>query len=257
MSYVDPVLAFVLKLIIAGGGGAAVAYLMIKAFAKGWLDAYFDSKKTKLKNEQDVALAELKRVHDAALKDVQAIIDKDLHRARKLYDREFDVLSEAWTLLFKAFDTTQSAIASFPVRVGDMDEKVRNRAFQDYRFEHWQIDQVMAVEGDERTAKFNDIVERRRLVEYRDNRLAFARFLAVNAVFMPAGFKERFMSVDAMINAALVEFEVRLNYPVKFGATWDSMLKLSEKGKQELDELEKLIHQRIWSAGNERDKISV
>lgn len=115
----------------------------------------------------------------------------------------------------------------------------------------------MAAEGDERTAKFNDIVERRRLVEYRDNRLAFARFLAVNAVFMPAGFKERFMSVDAMINAALVEFEVRLNYPVKFGATWDSMLKLSEKGKQELDELEKLIHQRIWSAGNGRDKISV
>lgn len=98
MNYLDPVFSIVGRLIIAGGGGALIAFLMLRAFGKGWLDSYFSAKATKLKAEQDTALAELKRVHDATLKDVQAVIDKDLHRARKLYHREFDVLGEAWML---------------------------------------------------------------------------------------------------------------------------------------------------------------
>ena len=244
MNYIELVFSEIGKIIVAGGGGALIAFLMLKTFAKGWLDRHFDSKKSKLKNEQDVALAELKRMHDATLKDVQAVIDKDLHRARKLYDREFEVLSEAWTLLVKAFDVTHSTIASFHVPVDQMEEKELLRAFEVHKFEHWQIDQVRAEEGDERACRFNKIIDQRRLFDYRELRLGFARYLAVNAVFMPTGFKERFTAIDAMITAALVEFEVRINYPLKF-ATSSALMKLAEAGKPLLDELEALIHERL------------
>jgi len=253
MNFLNPVLTAIGAVVVAGGGGALIAFLMIKAFAKGWLDSFFQAKAARLKTEQDIVLAELKRAHDAALKDVQAVIDKDLHRARKLYDREFEVLGEGWTLLVKAFDTTHSTLVTWVTRIDMMDEKQRNRAFEAEKFEHWQIDQVLALEGQEMVDKFTKIKDQKRLITYREHRLEFARFLAVNAVFMPDGFKERFAAIDALIGAALVEFELRIDYPAQYAAG-SALMKLAQEGKPLLDELEALIHARIWSAGAERDK---
>jgi hypothetical protein len=134
-----------------------------------------------------------------------------------------------------------------------MDEKQRNRLFEAEKLEHWQIDQVLALEGQEMVDKFTKIKDQKRLFTYREHRLEFARFLAVNAVFMPDGFKERFAAIDALVGAALVEFELRIDYPARF-AEGSALIKLAHEGKPLLDELEGLIHARIWSAGAERDK---
>ena len=259
MNSFDPVFSIFGEVIVAGGGGALVTFLALRAFGRGWLDSYFSAKSitlkaehdaaaARLKAEQDTALAELKRVHDAALKDVQAVIDKDLHRARKLYDLEFEALAEAWKLLVKAFDTTHSTIASFPVKVAQMNEKELIRAFEVFKFEHWQIDQVLANEDlDEREYLFNKIIDQKRLFDYREYRLEFARYLVVNAVFMPDGFKERFNAVDALITAALVEFDVRINHTIKYNSS-NALMNLAEQGKPLLDALEMLIHERMRSA---------
>jgi len=256
MNYFEPVFSVIGKVIIAGGGGALVTFLALRAFGKSWLDSYFQARTTKLKNDQDIALAELKRVHDAALKEVQAVIDKDLHRARKLYDREFDVLSEAWTRLVKAFDTAHSTIASFVTPIDLMTDKERIRAFEAEKFEHWQIDQVLSLQGQAMVDQFTKIKDRKRLFEYREYQLEFARYLAVNAVFMPTGFKERFTVIDAMITAALVEFELRVNYPPQ-SQQGTALMRLAEQGKPLLDKLEQLIHERIWSAGAESAELPV
>jgi hypothetical protein len=251
MNTTDLAFSAIGQIVIAGGGGAAITFLLIKSFGKSLLDDYFQKKAAKFKTEQDIALAELKRVHDAALKEVQAYIDKDLHRARKLYDREFEVLSEAWMLLVKAFDTTLTTIASFETRIDLLDDQERARLFEAGKFAHWQIDQVLAFEGQAMVDEYRKIKDQKRLFEYREHRLAFARYLAINVVFMPNGFKERFTAIDALVDAALLEFDDRINFPPASERD-DAILKLIQDGRPLLNELEQLIHNRIWSAGAER-----
>ena len=57
---------------------------------------------------------------------------------------------------------------------------------------------------------------------------------------MPTGFKAKFEVIDTMVNSALVEFKLRLDYK-------EYALKLAETGKPLLDELETQIHERIWA----------
>jgi hypothetical protein len=246
MNYLDTVLAGICKLIFVGGGAAAITFGLLKAFGTSWLDTYFHKRKKEFEHEQNVAIAELKRTHDQNLKEVQALIDKDMHRARKRYDKEFEVLGQAWTLLFKAFDTTHSTLVSWVVRVDEMDDKTRNRFFEQEKFEHWQIDQVMALQGEAMVDKVTEIRNRIRHRDYTEYRMEFARYLAVNGVFMPTGFKTKFEVIDAMVNSALVEFKLRLDY-TEYASNTDALLKLAEKGKPLLDELETQIHERIWA----------
>ena len=250
MNYIDPVLSFIFKIILAGGGGAAVAYLMIKAFGKGWLDSYFNAKAAKFKADQDIALAELKRVHDAALKEVQSVIDKDLHRARKLYDREFEVLGEAWTLLAKAFDVARSTIATFVPQIDRLTEEERIRLYERNELKHWEIDHIRQFTGQGMMNEYVKIMQRRQLFRARELEQNLARCIVLNGVFMPAGFKQRFDVIDQLINEVLVEFEVRIDHPKLAENT--QYMRLTGEGERLLSELETVIHDRIWSAAAER-----
>ena len=63
---------------------------------------------------------------------------------------------------------------------------------------------------------------------------------------MPTGFKAKFEVIDTMVNSALIEFKLRLDYK-EYASNTDALLRLAEKGKPLLDELETQIHERIWA----------
>lgn len=248
-------LAFLSKLLIAGGGGAAVAYVIFKTYGAKWLEAHFNNKAIKLKAAEDTALAELKRVHDQALKEVQAYIDKDLHRATKLYDREFEVLSEAWRLLVKAFEMAAStALEEYPL-IDRYTDAERTRLLAEVRMEHWRIDELLALKGDGMVNYYRRWVGFKRLSEYKEGRRELGIYLLTTGVFMPDGMKEKFSAIESMIAGALAEFEARL----KNIGTWekfDRVERLQGEGRALLAELETLIRQRLWSAATARSDIA-
>ena len=74
---------FLGKLVLAGGGLAAMSYALFQLLGGKWLEAKFGERLQNLKAEQD-----------RALRHVQSTIDREIHRAKKLYDSEFTALSE-------------------------------------------------------------------------------------------------------------------------------------------------------------------
>ena len=83
-------------LLAAGAAGAA----LFRYFARKWIDHHFDERLQDLKSEQD-----------KVLRHVQSGIDRNVHRAKMLYDKEFEVIAEAWQLLDKAWLVANAAEA--------------------------------------------------------------------------------------------------------------------------------------------------
>ena len=71
MNYFDPVFSILGEIIVAGGGGALVTLLTLRAFGKGWLESYFNAKSITLKVEHDAAAARLKPEQDTALAELK------------------------------------------------------------------------------------------------------------------------------------------------------------------------------------------
>lgn len=245
MDYLDAVLAGIGKLIFVGGGAAAITFGLLRAFGTNWLDTYFHRRKKEFEHEQNVAIAELKRTHDEALKDVQALIDKDMHRARKLYDREFDVLTEALELLARAFDAAEKFVGDLVPAIHLMSEAQRAAVFEADDLSAWQIEDILSYADDEMLDRYIKVRRHRRYVSALEDGRALLRCIALKNVFMADGLKERFQNLHGMINAALIEQKVAFDYPAH--AKYEAHMALLEDGKMQYAELEALVRERLWS----------
>lgn len=89
-------------LLAAGGGGAAVAFLLFKTLGEKWID-----------QEVAKALEFQKHEYEVELRNLQRKIDEELSRSGKLQDREFAVLPRAWELLCDAEDALARLVSVF------------------------------------------------------------------------------------------------------------------------------------------------
>jgi hypothetical protein len=86
---------FVINVVAAGGGGALI-FLGLKAFGGKWLDSRFNK--------------QLQSLHHSHERDLEAFrfgITQMLDRSNRLSAREFEVLPEAWALVFDAYVETE------------------------------------------------------------------------------------------------------------------------------------------------------
>ncbi|MBC7707124.1 MAG: hypothetical protein H7274_24665, partial [Rhodoferax sp.] len=204
-----------------------------------------------LKRDHDVLLADLKAAQDRSLRHVQSTIDREIHRAKKLADKEFDVLSEGWTLLVKAFDAAETTATEWVKQLHKYTQAELDRTFEQAEMKHWEIDELMALHGDDRTEYFRRYEGYKRLNSYLEQRRALAGYLRINGIFMPDGMKERFEALDRMIATCFYEFQGRLDsrgpVPVEYDQ-FAGVKALHKLGVQLRDELEALIRIRLWSA---------
>jgi len=96
----DDAIVFLAKLLLAGGGIAAVIWKLLQAFGSKWLSAEFDKRLKALQHEQDKEIERLR-----------SDLTKAFDRRSKLHQREFEVLPEVWAKACDAFWHTRSLVS--------------------------------------------------------------------------------------------------------------------------------------------------
>src|SRR6266478_2766141 len=129
-----------LDLLALVGGGVAVvagtvalAYWLFKLFSEKWLTAKFEERLAAYKHQQQKELEELRFK-------ISSLMD----RTTKLYQREFEVLPEAWAKLVIAHATVQgvvSALQQYP-DLDRMNDKQLEEFVQTSQLKQWQKDEL-------------------------------------------------------------------------------------------------------------------
>ncbi len=102
----DFILTNIGALVVAGGGGAAIAWALMRAFGEKWLEGQFAKQLEAFRHEQQKELEQ-----------VRYRINSYFDRAVRLHAIEFEVLPEVWGRLNDAFYSAKqftSWLQSFP-----------------------------------------------------------------------------------------------------------------------------------------------
>jgi len=232
---VEVLLRHVGELVVYGGGAVAIAYGAFKLLGQKWLEAKFAER-----------LQALKSAQDEQLRYVQGFIDREIHRARKLYDREFETLPEAWRLLCASLRNGQATgVDSYPQLARYTQEELAD-LLSTTSMRQFEKDEMLAMDSSRWTEHFRRWNNIQRLNAYWTERRQFQDFLTANAIFFSAGLKEKFLAIDGLIGMAIAEMDGRLRSSTS--QSYDEVSKLHSQGPALLGELEVLIQKRLWSS---------
>ena len=220
---------------------AGAAFGLFKWFGGKWLENKFAERLQNLKSEQD-----------QAIRLVQSTIDREIHRAKKLYDNEFTALSDSWKMLQTAYDLSASTIGSMTANVALMNNEEFERHVARRGMEEWQRSELQAMKGDARQDEYWRWSEWQKAIDCDKRWRECKQQIDSTSIFFPAGFTDKFRSINEMICASNVEFEerVRLHKVPQYGEAFDrfeSTTKLRKEGKVKMDELEGMVRDRLWS----------
>jgi hypothetical protein len=109
------IMGWIGTIVVAGGGGALVAWGIIKLFAEKWLNTKFEAR-----------LESLKQEHRKEIERLRLTINTLMDRATKLHQREFDALPEAWRQLNEAIIQTRAIKFQFYANIDRLSEEQLN-----------------------------------------------------------------------------------------------------------------------------------
>ena len=228
---------YVGQVVVLGGGGVAVGFALFKFLGEKWLDGKFAER-----------LQTLKAAQDEQFRHVQSFIDREIHRARKLYDREFETLSEAWKLFCASYnnglatgtDMYPQLLRYSKAELSDFLDTTAMRSFEK--------EEVLGMDSERWTEHFRRWSNFQRLRSYWDVRRTFTDFLSANAIFWSPGIKEKFVALDALIGVSIAEMQQRLELTEYH--SFDAATKLHRDGPVLKAQLEDVIQQRLWSSNS-------
>lgn len=234
----NPFFGFVGKVLLAGGGLSLIVYQVFKHLSVKWLDAKFDERLQDLKHKQGKEIEEL-RFKIATM----------LDRATKLHQREFDVLPETWSKMSEAYWATGGLVASlrfFP-DIDRMDSKEQEEFISGCDLKEKEKQKLR--ETREKNRFYQECIGWRDLLAAESKTREAAIYLAKNGIFISGPIQEKFEALRGLIWRTLVE--QRMNEEHRSDTTYKRMYEeihnYVANGDKQLKELEKLVHDRLWS----------
>lgn len=232
---IDTLMRYLGEIVLFGGGGVAIGFALFKVLGQKWLEARFAELLEKLKTAQD-----------EQVRHIQSSIDREIHRARKLYDREFETLPEAWKLLCVSFSNGMaSGMEQYP-NLSQYTQHELENVLSTTTMAGFERAEMVALNPSQWTNHYRRWANHQRLGTYKKARWAFTEYLDTNAIFFSAGIKEKFLAIDELIGLAVAEMEMRLDHP-QFNE-FNHASKLSLEGNPRKAELETIIQKRLWSS---------
>ena len=229
-------------LALVGGGVAVVAgtvtlaYWLFKLFSEKWLTAKFDERLAAYKHEQQKELEALRFK-------ISGLMD----RTTKLYQREFDVLPEAWGKLVMAHGhvhSVTSALQSYP----DLDRMVPEHLVEFLEkspLDNWEKEQIK--KETKKADYYTKAINRHKAWEARNTYRDFFIYFRKNGIFIRDEIKLKFDGLAESISDALVEHEMSLQHEDHF-RSWESRRKLAKESASLLKELEQDVQTRLWDS---------
>jgi hypothetical protein len=151
-----------------------------------------------------------------------------------------------------AYDLAASSIGSMTANVERMNNEELERHLSKRGMEEWQRAEFQAMKGNARQDEYWKWSEWQKAVECDKRWRECQQQIDSTSIFFPAGFTEKFRSINEMICASNVEHEERIRqYKVpQYGQAVDvfeSTKKLRNEGRVKMDELEGMVRDRLWS----------
>lgn len=228
-------------IVIAGGGGAAVAFGIFRYLGQKWLDDRFASRLEMLRHENAKETERFKLT-----------MSRELDRATKLSAREFEALPEMWAALVDAVATTRSAYARFE-QFSDL-SRMSDEDATDYltRIEvpEYHRREILAVPPSDR----NRLLSRSRSLSWIHKAglqiQELDRLVRRSAIFMPTDLNQDFADFVKLTHGALVEIEVSLDGDLRRKEMTDAE-RLRTDGDDLLKKLEDKVRLRLAALPSE------
>jgi hypothetical protein len=225
---------------LAGLVGAA--YGLFKWLGGKWLETKFAERLVSLKYEQD-----------QAIRHVQSSIDREVHRAKKLYDREFDALSDAWGKLQKAYSAGRQLMQENYYDFRRLSANEAESLLEDLELKPFRFEELKALRPEQQTEEVRKIFVGRQHDAALNLRYELSGCLGLNGPFMTKDIADRFFKIDGMIMMAIAEAHTRRDG--RYNGDFDQVTKLLAKGQELVNELEDLLRERFWSASTEQTAV--
>jgi hypothetical protein len=227
-------------IIAGGGGGGLIAFLMLKALGGRWLDGHFDKRLQSLKHE-----------HDRDLEALRFGISEMLDRANKLNAREFEVMPQAWALVFDAYVETNRLLMRLKSTpdFSNMSPKVLEYTLEQSELVEWEKDELLQLKPRDRTLYYSRRTSLRELSRAKSAAQAADFFLSKNSLFLDREVHRRLKrfveETWAAIHAHEFVQQAREDRgPMDFPRDDDDF---RENADQRIEKLERFIRGRFWS----------
>ncbi len=226
-------LEFLLQVIVAGGGAAAIAYWLFTTLGTKWLENRFSQRLEALKHAQNQELERYKY-------QIQVLFN----RISKIQDREFEVLPAAWNRLQDAlgplFDLN-AILQTFPdldrMAPGEVEHFISNSELIDTHKEELRA-------AHQKTELYQKRIFWYRVTNARKAHGEFHNYLIYNRIFLTRELFDKFEQIDDLITQALIELEVtgRTRREPK---GWREVKEQADKLQAIVSEIETLVQKRL------------
>lgn len=218
------------------------AWKVFQALSGKWLDSRFAEK-----------LKRIEQQHDVMIRHLQSSIDREFERAVKLHGKEFDVLSEGWSILHEAYWRAREATSRGyqihdlkQMNIGQLAEFIDS-----IDFPNWRKQELRSLTDPEQRQKYYLRAWReKQYSSCSERRTDLIMFVDRKAIFMQPAIKAKFQELYNRIDNALLEFRLRIQDLDAPHNPFDEFTRSDalRDGETVYKELEALIHDRLWSS---------
>lgn len=226
------------KVVVGGGACVAVAYALLKIFAKSWLDNQFAQK-------LEVARSELAKDLEAAKSELSILSARRL----KLHDREYVVFPELWSKLNRVFVSLNQAVVSLRqvpdfqrMEATDLDSWVNRSDLSDNEKSYFNLER-------DKGRAYVRILDLRDLNRAKGDYYEFRTYLQDNRIFLSPEVKGKLCEIDKAIHASLVAKEIDwdgLGHGTGKSYLMEALDTLDKQVKPLMGEIEFLVQAKLF-----------
>jgi hypothetical protein len=217
---------------------AALSFALFKFFGERWLSSKFDERMATFKHEQQKELERIKF-------EINSLMDRRL----KLYQREFDILPEAWEKLFRAFALTESVLSK--IKTHPNLDKMQHPQLDNFLgktdLEDWQKDEIRSCV--DKTGLYAEYSNLKQISKASDACFDSVMLLKTKGLFIENDLKDEFDAASKLISDSLFEFRMNLQLKLPYdNRLHDTLDKFPKEAPSLIEKLESKLRQRLWNA---------
>ena len=225
------------SIVAAGGGGAAVAFLLFRSLGAAWLDSRFAKSLESHRHAQNREIEALKYR-------INSLFDRTV----KLHQKEFDVVPEAWMLLVEAQRQTQaftSMVRSYPPFM-IMDEQKIEEFLATTPFLESQKEKIRSSDPAEMLKRYQSVAHFYEKADWHKAWFECRMFVRKNGIFFYKDLSQRFAAVLDLLWDAADEHSSNIEMDL-VPREREKLKSLNERCLPLMEGIEADIRKRLWS----------
>jgi hypothetical protein len=234
----DQAIVLLAKLLLAGGGLAAIIWKIVEHFGTKWLTTEFEKRVKALEHE-----------HDKEIEQLRSDLTRAFDRRSKLHQREFEVLPEVWAKTCDAYWNTRGLVSSIQSHpdLNRMSGPQLEAFIAECDVRDWQKEELQR-EAD-KTRYYADKIFWHRLQKTRGMVTAASNTLGKLGIFINKDTRKRIDDLTSLLWSSLAEEEMNHSErPVP--RLKDDIGRLMKDGEKMREDLESEIRDILWEGSH-------